>query len=710
LPTPDSPNNITFIGLSYEDTCPENQISINALGNDCKSIEDIIEKSDLEFDLDNLLYLASNNQGKIEKSNYTLEIYKLNDERLQSLNIKKSKLYIPESCMKAMAEEENIKLDKSKGIVIIVFNYNKININNIPETFFVIRQTGEGSKIKYINSKTFDLSICHEDPILLDDKISIYDLKYNLSDNTTIDIDKIKYAKKLKIDLFDPHSDFLNDICFIFTSEYGTDVTLESRLEDYYQNITLCDENSSSHYMEFNYSENEKTLTYRCAYGFYENEEERLSYVDNIDSKMKMVFQSSNIKVITCFSELLDIRNFLTNYGAIICILTFIIQVILYIQFCCQGTKPLEDQINNEILIYIKNKNKEVDETSVVNNDNENEDKTDDRLKNKNKTEEENENIQNKEIKDVKKKKTTKKKGKKNAKNKKNKSNPPKKNKINEGIKQNNNLIVKSDVENLETNKNNKKTNQKGKADEKTEKNNTNNSGCCCKDNYDHEELNELPYDKALKKDTRNFCQYYIFILRAGHVVLNVFCRRDDYNLFSVKLGLLFMLFPINLTFNIFFFTSNKMKETYINKIEDVGTYLKNLLHSFLSSIFSSVILILLKFLCLTHSSIRKLKKLKTKEEAEKKSKWIIRCIKIRICVYYILSYVFLLVFGYYVACFCAVFKNTQIDLIMSMFTSWGLSLLYPFMIYFATSLTRIIGIGCKCKFIFKINQILQMI
>ena len=109
-----------FIGLSYEDTCPENQISINALGNDCKSIEDIIEKSDLEFDLDNLLYLASNNQGKIEKSNYTLEIYKLNDERLQSLNIKKSKLYIPESCMKAMAEEENIKLDKSKGIVIII--------------------------------------------------------------------------------------------------------------------------------------------------------------------------------------------------------------------------------------------------------------------------------------------------------------------------------------------------------------------------------------------------------------------------------------------------------------------------------------------------------------------------------------------------------------------------------------------------------------
>ena len=686
----------TFIGLSYEDTCPDNQISINALGNDCKNIEDIIEKSDLEFDLDNLLYLASNNQGKIEKNNYTLEIYKLNDERLQSRNIKKSKLYIPESCMEAMEQEEKIKLDKSKGIVIIVFNYNKINLNNIPETFFVIRQTGEDSRIKYINSKTFDLSLCHEDPILLDDTISIYDLRYNLSDNTTVDIDKIIYAKKLKIDLFDPHSDFLNDICFIFTSEYGTDVTLESRLEDYYQNITLCDENSSSHYMEFNYSETEKALTYRCAYGFYENEEERLSYVDNIDSKMKMIFQSSNIKVITCFSELLDIRNFLTNYGAIICILTFIIQIILYIQFCCQGTAPLENQIKNEILTYIENKKNEVDETSVVNNDNDNDNEgiTEDRLKNDGL---ENEKKEKEVIREDKKKKTNKKKGVKKVKKKKTKANPPKKNKK-EGIKQNNNLVVKNDEANLETNKNNQKLNKKGKTDEKN------------KTYRDDEELNELPYEKAIEKDKRNFCQYYIFILRAGHVVLNVFFRRDDYNLFSVKLGLLFMLFPINLTFNIFFFTSNKMKETYINKMEDVGTYLKNLLHSFLSSIFSSIILVLLKFLCLTHSTIRKLKKLKTKEEAENKSKWIIRCIKIRICVYYVLSYIFLLVFGYYVACFCAIFKNTQIDLIISMFTSWGLSLLYPFMIYIATSMTRIIGIRCKCKFIYRINQILQMI
>ena len=196
--------------------------------------------------------------------------------------------------------------------------------------------------------------------------------------------------------------------------------------------------------------------------------------------------------------------------------------------------------ITNKYKIIDENKKNKVDETSVVNNDNDNDNEgiTEDRLKNDGL---ENEKKEKEVIREDKKKKTNKKKGVKKVKKKKTKANPPKKNKK-EGIKQNNNLVVKNDEANLETNKNNQKLNKKGKTDEKN------------KTYRDDEELNELPYEKAIEKDKRNFCQYYIFILRAGHVVLNVFFRRDDYNLFSVKLGLLFMLFPINLTFNIFFF------------------------------------------------------------------------------------------------------------------------------------------------------------
>ena len=49
----------------------------------------------------------------------------------------------------------------------------------------------------------------------------------------------------------------------------------------------------------------------------------------------------------------------------------------------------------------------------------------------------------------------------------------------------------------------------------------------------------------------------------------------------------------------------------------------------------------------------------------------------------------FLIIFGYYVLCFCAIFENTQVELIKSTFTSWLISLIYPFILCFITALIR---------------------
>ena len=100
---------LALMAISKEDLCPDHQINIDALGSSCVEINDLLEKEDLSFNWENLLYLATNNKGIIEKNNYILEIIKLNDDKLQSQNIKKSKLYIPATCIKAMEEDEKIK-------------------------------------------------------------------------------------------------------------------------------------------------------------------------------------------------------------------------------------------------------------------------------------------------------------------------------------------------------------------------------------------------------------------------------------------------------------------------------------------------------------------------------------------------------------------------------------------------------------------------
>ena len=252
-------------------------------------------------------------------------------------------------------------------------------------------------------------------------------------------------------------------------------------------------------------------------------------------------------------------------------------------------------------------------------------------------------------------------------------------------------------------------------AKEKNEKYNENNkekkkNGISQIYELDNDEKNELSFDNALIYDDRTFCKYYYFLLQNGHIIFSIFCRQSDYNIFSVKLGLLFMLFPINLAMNIFFFDSNNIKANYIQKIEDISNNYSYFLNAFVSSILASIFHILLKLLCLTHNSIRSLRKIKDVETAKKKSIWILRCIKLRITIYYFLSFIFLIIFGYYIGCFCAIFENTQIELIKSMFTSWLLSLLYPFVIYFIASIFRRVALRYKIKCFYAINQIFQLI
>jgi hypothetical protein len=677
---------------------------------------------------ENLLYLASTDERRIEKKGFELDILKLNDSKLHSHNMRKSKLYIPNSCIEEMEKHELIKLNRSKGIVILVSDSNNLNINNIPNNYFIIRHNSADSQIKLINSKSFDFSFCNKEPILLEDEIKLEELKYNsTNDNDSINLDKVLYGRKYGIDLFDPYSDFFNDICFKFTSEKGSDVTLESRVEDYYQNITLCDEKENSHYLGYNYSEDNDIITYRCAFGFYKSENEKSSNLDLIDSEIKTYVSVSNLKVITCYKKFLNLKDLIKNYGGSICILVIIIQFICFLLFCFLGIKYIKKQLEDLFTLgkeIIRRKSLLTENHLTIENDSK------DHFNNF--IQEKSPKLQNQE-----KPVSNPPKNKEISENKDNeiqKENSIEANKIN---RQETSGDIKVEIKEENNNEEKKATNErkdiiedkdfrnkvldnklsssvikksKGQFDKETNIDLDMKSESSQLYDYEIDELNELPFDKALKKDKRNFCVYYCNILAVSHIILNLFFRQSDYNLFVVKLGLLFMTFPINLTFNSFFFTNEKIKINYVKSVEDISTFWSNISNTVYSSILSSTFLIILKFISLTHNSIRALRKMKNVELAKKKSVCLLRCIKLRIFIYYILSFAFLIIFGFYVLCFCAIFENTQLILVRSTFTSWLISLLYPFIICFITSLFRSLSFTCESKCLYIVKQLLQML
>ena len=129
------------------------------------------------------------------------------------------------------------------------------------------------------------------------------------------------------------------------------------------------------------------------------------------------------------------------------------------------------------------------------------------------------------------------------------------------------------------------------------------------------------------------------------------------------------------------------------------------------STIISSIINMLVNLLSLSERNIIILKKDDKNIPAKKHQ--TISCLKIKFIIFYSLVYFFLLLFWYYLSCFCAVYKNTQLYLIKDSLISFALSSLYPFGLSLLPGLLRIPSLRSESRnkeLLYKASQIVQLI
>ena len=97
-----------------------------------------------------------------------------------------------------------------------------------------------------------------------------------------------------------------------------------------------------------------------------------------------------------------------------------------------------------------------------------------------------------------------------------------------------------------------------------------------------------------------------------------------------------------------------------------------------------------MKILALSKSDILKMREEKKIDKALEQSKKAFSCIQIKLNIFNILCLLFMIFFWYYLSCFCAVYINTKIILTKDTFFSFGISLLYPIILYLLPGLFRI--------------------
>ena len=162
---------------------------------------------------------------------------------------------------------------------------------------------------------------------------------------------------------------------------------------------------------------------------------------------------------------------------------------------------------------------------------------------------------------------------------------------------------------------------------------------------------------------------------------------------------------------NTFFFDDNNMHKIY----KDNGKYdfLYQIPQILYSSIISSIITVILKNLSLTQKSIIKIKKTNEINIMINNFFSLSKSFKYKLIFFNVFGLLLLIFNWYYISLFCSVYTNTQSHLLTDTFTSFGISLLYPFGLSLIPGFLRRSALKSEKKdknYLYRISQLIAFI
>ena len=157
------------------------------------------------------------------------------------------------------------------------------------------------------------------------------------------------------------------------------------------------------------------------------------------------------------------------------------------------------------------------------------------------------------------------------------------------------------------------------------------------------------------------------------------------------------------------FYTDSTMHEIYVDEGSfDIIYQLPQIIYS---SLISNVINFIITTLGLFQGDILKIKNCNI-NIISRKTKEVLKCIKCKIISFFIITYIFLILFWAYLGCFCVVYKNTQIHLLIEVLSSFATSLITPLFLNLLPGIFRIPSlknIKSNRYILYKFSKILQI-
>ena len=489
--------------------------------------------------------------------------------------------------------------------------------------------------------------------------------RLDLSQTSTKDL-KVNISIPVKINesnlyKYDPFSEYYNDVCYPSTTENGTDIIMNDRIKEFgYYKYSLCEKDCTYKGYDIDLKKAKCECKIKNTLRIFSK---IIIDTDLLYNNFKTFNKIANIDIITCYKSVFSGEGLIKNVGSYTILGISFLFLVTFVLFFVNGYGKIIKKINQMTSVKFYEKEKESQKEMEL----------------------------MKQIEMMKKEK-----GSNNSRKFVNTSKDKDKNKDSFSFKS-------IDELNFKREKNIMRPSYDIQYEKKLDKQATKILKII------DLEINKFPYDKALKYDDRTYLEYYFSLLRTKHLLIFSFYPSEDYNLMPIKIYLFFFSFGLFFTVNALFFTDSTMHKIY----EDQGTFnfIYQIPQILYSTIISAIFTVVIKHLALTEQEILNIKQETKSEKLSQAFAKAIRCTLIKFLIFSFCNIVFLFIFWYYLSCFCAVYKNTQIHLINDTLISFGLSLIYPLGINLIPGLLRIPSLKTENReCMYNISKVLQLI
>ena len=216
--------------------------------------------------------------------------------------------------------------------------------------------------------------------------------------------------------------------------------------------------------------------------------------------------------------------------------------------------------------------------------------------------------------------------------------------------------------------------------------------------------MDESPFIVASEKDKRqcNIMFWDLFLSKIEFI--NILFYPGKFDIFSLNISLYLFMIPLEFTMNSLLFTDDVISQNYKNGGK--MSFTTSWILSFVSGLLTSIV----GFAFVRLSKVAPYFEVIDKEIKDEKTymimcRKVMRKIRVRIVVYYVLEIIFVIAFCYYITIFCTVYHNNQMKWLMDCFMGIISDLFFTLILSITCTIIRYIGIKTQSEKLYNISQ-----